>query len=265
MQRKSKSEEELSKSTESSTYELSGNTTGLPELQLSTASGRTSLSSSFEITPPVTPNKGNLSPSLDQRPPRNEILQLNEETNTWKITPKRQRKSGMNRGRKNLHSSIVKLQSYLKYENADEFRFRTVVAFLFFSILVLVLLTRYMHYHREINLSISRQIYLHKNARKISFIHKDGSNLLHINYGLSIPSDIQPVNCRSISSQSNILCLDWKYRAHLSVKSVRETFNNETVNCYKFRWQSYEKYSTIKDCFDMTDSHWYGTFPLSGG
>lgn len=229
------------------------------------------LSDNNSISPPTT---------LDaRRPSSNAILQLNKETNTWKITQQskrnnshqsqQKRKSSMKRGggggssgggKNSFHWSFLKLQAYLRQENAAEFRFRIAVAFIFFSIVVLVLLTRYMHYQREINLSIIRQIYLHKNNRKITFIDKDGGNLLHIHYGLNIPSDITPVNCRSIS-ENTVHCLDWKYRAHLNVKSYRENYRNalkveDPVTCYKFKWQSYEKYSTIKDCFDMTDSHW---------
>lgn len=232
------------------------------------------LSDNNSISPPAT---------LDARRP-SAILQLNKATNTWKITQQskqrnnsqhsqHKRKSSMKRGggsgssgsgKNSLHSSFLKLQAYLRQENAAEFRFRTMVAFIFFAILVLVLLTRYMHYQREINMSIIRQIYLHKNNRKITFIDKDGGNLLHIHYGLNIPADIQPVNCRSIS-ENTVHCLDWKYRAHLNVKSYKENYRNalkveDPVTCYKFKWQSYEKYSTIKDCFDMTDSHWWEIF-----
>ena len=252
----------MSRSTDSSTvFESSINTAGTIIESSNSTGGRTSLSNIFEITPSSTLNKTNLPPNSGRKPSRLNILQLNEETNTWKVTPKNQRRIISNR-RNNIHSSIIKLQSYLKQENAHEFRFRIIVALLFFTILVMVLLTRYFHYHLEINLSIANQIYMHKNTRKITFLDRVGNNLLNINYGLNIPSDIQPVNCRSIS-QSNKLCLDWKYRAHLSVKYSRVKYINsftqeDTVTCYKFKWQSYEKYSALKDCFDMSDSHWYG-------
>ncbi|OTF80514.1 glucosidase-like protein, partial [Euroglyphus maynei] len=63
--------------------------------------------------------------------------------------------------------------------------------------------------------------------------------------------------------QEDKICFDWKYRAHLSVKVSREKFTNsfeqnETITCYNHLWRTYQKYSTIKDCFDMNNGHWFG-------
>lgn len=176
------------------------------------------------------------------------------------MSNKRLKRRNMNRSHSSLRSCFGKFQSYLKHENSQEFRFRMFVAFLFASILLVVIFTRYFFYYVQVITAIDNQIiFVYKNSKMITFLDPKGDDLLRLNYGLNIPNDIEPVNCLSISD-SNI-CLDWEYRALLSAKFSREKFENsfkqqETVTCFKFNWRSYEKYSYLKDCFDMSDSHW---------
>lgn len=291
---KSRSEEDLSKPTADTrlfvpSASSHGSINGIATtefIEFNSNNSGTASSSTYELTPPSTPSSsmklnkqviGNdLSPNLDNRR-ESTILQLNNDTNTWKQSGQEKSKNVKRPKHQNSRAkskqnswmpSFIKLKQYLISENAPEFRFRVIVSILFFIIVALVLITRFYHFRHELNKSIANQIYMHKSHKLITFIDKDGEKLLNIHYGINIPDDIPPVNCRSIN-RTNILCLDWKYRTHLSVQFSRQNYNNsfknfDPVTCYKFRWQSYEKYSTIKDCFDMSDSHWFGIGDVNG-
>lgn len=188
------------------------------------------------------------------------MLKLNEETNTWKLESKKKRKSQIHRGRVQLQSSFVKLQSFLKLDNADEFRFRMVIALLFMMIFIVMLATRYFYFSMKVNKSIYDQIYVNHNIKKITFLDKSGQHLLRLDYGQNIPQGIKPINCRSLD-KNKFLCLDWEYRAFLTVQSERTEYpessnERESITCYRFKWNSYQIYSELRDCFDISQSFW---------
>lgn len=217
------------------------------------SSGGTSLSSFYDNTPSSS-NRNSISLN-DQH-----VLHLNEETNTWKISTKKKRRANMRHGRKQIQSTWMKLKDYIRQENASELRFRITVVAFSLVILILIFLTRYYYNSIQISIAIKNQIFVHKNENKITFLNKKGDNLLHLVYGKYIPSDIEPVNCLSVD-RSYSVCLDWRYRARFSVKKKiesYETFEGEPmpVVCYTTKWQSYQKYTPLKDCFDMNDSFW---------
>lgn len=204
--------------------------------------------------------------STNDRTSKGQIFQLNEH-DTWKLTNLSNKNKPNNpQNKKNFRSCFGKLQSYLNTENAFEFRFKIIVFLLFLLIVLLVLLTRYFHYNLQIKQAIQNQIWISEDIRRINFLNERGDNLLILNFGMHIPSDIKPINCRSLTQDK--ICYDWKYRTFLSVKSTREIFNTsldnkETITCYDFFWNTYQQYSTIKDCFDMANAFWFGMGDIS--
>ncbi|XP_046912476.2 myogenesis-regulating glycosidase [Dermatophagoides farinae] len=255
---KSRSQEELTFSQSSNTFQFppSSDYLQLPRSPKSPKSPKSPRSprSPTAISPPQSPKPN---PSYHQP----EILQLNEDSHTWKIKATKQQQN-IQKSNKSLQFCFGKLQSYLKTENAFEFRFKIIVAFLFLLICCIVMMTRYFHYNLQISQALHDQILMFKSQKKITFLNDRGDNLVDLHFGLHIPNDINPFNCRSISEDDKI-CFDWKYRAHLSVKVSRKKFtnsfgHNETITCYNHYWRTYQKYSALKDCFDMNNGYWFG-------
>ena len=145
--------------------------------------------------------------------------------------------------------------------NAPEFRFRIAVGFVLALILITILSTRYFYNRNKIVMAIKDRIYFDRAHRQLDLLDSKGRDLLHIKFGLSIPTDIPPINCKAISGENTKICLDWKYRGHLSVKY--EHFPKD-ITCYAVKWISYEKYAVLKDCFDLSASYWYGMGDVSG-
>lgn len=122
------------------------------------------------------------------------------------------------------------------------------------------MLVHYFYYNKKVATAIKYQVVVqYKGKKQATFIDSEGNNLLKLYFALHIPNDIEPVDCRHISNSE--ICLDWEYRAHLSANFSRITYVNsfkkrEKVSCFHFKWKSYEKYTHLKDCFDMRDSHW---------
>ncbi|KAH9424835.1 hypothetical protein DERP_012321 [Dermatophagoides pteronyssinus] len=255
---KSRSQEELTSSKSSNTFEFTTNLSSI-----SVRNGRNddddypqqpSSTTTISASPPQSPKPH---PNYQQH----EILQLNEDSHTWKLKASK-RQQNIHQSNKSLQFCFGKLQSYLKTENAFEFRFKIIVAFLFLLICCVVMITRYFHYNLQISRALHDQILMFKSSKTITFLNDRGENLVNLHFGLHIPNDINPINCRSISQEDKI-CFDWKYRAHLSVKVSRKKFtnsfgHNETITCYDHLWRAYQKYSAIKDCFDMNNGHWFG-------
>ena len=197
--------------------------------------------------------------STDSQP--HEVLQLNED-NTWKLTPKKLRKkiSPPRRQTNGIFSSMNKLKEFIKHENVSEFRFRMIVVFLFLTILLFMGLSQYFQAQLEFDKAIRDQIHIYRQKRKISFLDNSGRDLLNVHFGMNIPKDVPPVSCRSIEKNSKF-CLDWKYRGRLRLKHQQQLYVNsfsfqDTVTCYTMRWDSYEKHSSLMDCFDMSEAHW---------
>lgn len=218
------------------------------------SSGGTSLSSFYDYTPSSS-NRNSI--SLDDQ---QHVLQLNEETNTWRISTKKRRRANMRHGRRQIQSTWMKLKNYIRQENATELRFRITVFAFFLVILLLAFVTRYYYNSLQIEIAIQNQIFVHKHGNKITYLSSEGLDLLNVVYGKHIPSDIEPVDCRSVN-RNNTVCLDWKYRARFSVKKETESYESfdgvsMPIVCYTTKWQSYQKYYPLKDCFEMDDSYW---------
>lgn len=205
-----------------------------------------------------------------------EVLQLNEDSNTWKLTPKKLRKkmatplhsrtpphahhhrAGHSPG--GLLSSVWRLKEFIRHENVSEFRFRMIVAFLFLTIVLCMGLSQFFQAQLEIDKAIHNQISIERGRRRIAFLDRAGKDLLKVHFGLNIPKDVPPVSCRSIEKGSKF-CLDWQYRAKLALRHRQTPFVNsfgfeDAVTCYVMRWDSYEKHSELKDCFDMAGANW---------
>jgi len=213
-----------------------------------TTSARTSISS-YDITPSETPPR-EFSPRLQRKTSnKTQVLQLSEDSSTWKVIPKKNKRTNR---KQQIQNSTAKLHAFLIKGNAPEFRFRIIVALLLVAIIILILSTRYFYNRERVIISIRERIFFLKSQRILDFVDSKGRNLLNMKLGLNIPEDIPPINCKSIQKNDRI-CLDWKYRAHLSIKYEHQS---NSITCYKVKWKSYEKYSILKDCFDMRGSFW---------
>ncbi|KAL4221083.1 hypothetical protein ACF0H5_019345 [Mactra antiquata] len=71
------------------------------------------------------------------------------------------------------------------------------------------------------------------------------------------PGDIQ--DC-SNNSATNI-CLDLAGSVRLTVTIATEALTNGSVECYDMQWNALKDVDqTLSDCFDTTDTHWYGGY-----
>ncbi|XP_054160917.1 myogenesis-regulating glycosidase-like [Oppia nitens] len=238
-------------------YSLSdGNTSCDNTIGSYRSSARTSISS-YDFTPIETP--GDWSPRLPRKAiaKNNQVLQLSEDTTTWKVVHKRSKRSPR---KQQIQNSTAKMQAILMKGNAPEFRFRIVVGLILIAIVIIILSTRYFYNRNRILMAIRDRIFFIKEERHLNLLDSEGHDLLHIEFGLNIPPDIPPVNCKTIEKNMR-LCFDWKYRAHLS---LQHKHYDKAITCYDIKWKSYEKYAILKDCFDMSDSFWYGMGDVSG-
>lgn len=228
-------------------YEIQSNF----DQNLGTISSRTSFSS-YDFTPSETPPR-EFSPRLHRKTsnPKTPVLQLSEDSTTWKVIPKRAKRTSR---KQQIQTSTAKIHAFLMKGNAPEFRFRIIVGLLLVAIIIVIISTRYFYNRERIVIAIKDRIFFVKSERKLDLLDSKGRDLLHIKFGLNIPEDIPPINCKSIEKNDKI-CLDWKYRAHLSIKYEH---NSKSITCYRVKWKSYQKYSILKDCFHLSDSFWYG-------
>lgn len=204
--------------------------------------------------------------SFDHNESNHEALELNESTNTWNLaqtTSKSHRnESNLRKRSKNFRFYLKKFRYYLKPDNLKDFRFKIILIILFLTILSISIFIRYLHYDLLIRRAINDQFVIYEKSKKLVFLNENGEDLLQAYYGRNIPDDIKSVNCRT-AEMNNKLCFDWMYRARLTVQFKRELLidfdgNNKTITCYNFKWLTYQKYSKIKDCFDLSDAHWFG-------
>jgi hypothetical protein len=220
------------------------------------SSTRTSISS-YDFTPSETPRES--SPRLQRKSGLRsaQVMQLSDDSTTWRATPKRSKRSTR---KQQIQNSTAKIHAFLMKGKAPEFRFRIVVALILMAIVIIILSTRYFYNRNLIVVAIKDRIFFIKTQRQLDLLDSEGRDLLHIEFGLNIPPDIAPINCKSIEKNTRI-CLDWKYRAHLSFQYKHYP---KSITCYDIKWKSYEKYAILKDCFDLSTSFWYGMGDVNG-
>ncbi|CAG2100342.1 unnamed protein product [Medioppia subpectinata] len=221
------------------------------------SSARTSISS-YDFTPSETPRESS-SPRMQRKSnlKSTQVLQLSDDSNTWKAIPKRNKRSSR---KQQIQSSTARIHALLMKGKAPEFRFKIVVALILMAIVIIILSTRYFYNRNKIVIAIRDRIFFIKTQRQLDLLDSEGRDLLHIEYGLNIPEDIPPINCKSIERNTRI-CLDWKYRAHLTLQYKHYP---KSITCYDIKWKSYEKYAILKDCFDLSSSFWYGMGDVNG-
>ena len=71
--------------------------------------------------------------------------------------------------------------------------------------------------------------------------------------GLHIPN-ILPSTCSP--TNKNTLCVEWNNQAKLRIDWTNHL--EEDLDCYKVSWQSYRDDLYHRDCFVLTNAHWYG-------
>ncbi|OTF70250.1 hypothetical protein BLA29_008946, partial [Euroglyphus maynei] len=185
---KSRSQEELTSNHPSNTFEFTTNLSSISGRNVRDDDGynddyddddddgphQPSTTTTISASPPQSPKSH---PNYQQH----EILQLNEDSHTWKLKASK-RQQNIHQSNKSLQFCFGKLHSYLKTENAFEFRFKIIVAFLFLIICCVVMITRYFHYNLQISRALHDQILMFKQNKKITFLNDRGDNLVNLYY-----------------------------------------------------------------------------------
>ncbi|XP_071845150.1 myogenesis-regulating glycosidase-like isoform X2 [Apostichopus japonicus] len=94
--------------------------------------------------------------------------------------------------------------------------------------------------------------YVDKKEMVIDF---EGRERLRGQIGLFAPMEA-PAAC-SMLGDSERLCLSWKDYGKLRIK-YDTNLSHVGIDCYKVSWETFAPERSIKDCFSMTNSHWYG-------
>ena len=73
--------------------------------------------------------------------------------------------------------------------------------------------------------------------------------------GLRIPN-VLPSTCPP--SNKNTLCVEWNGYAKLRVDWYDDPIKSADLDCYKISWVSYRSDLSHRDCYSLTNAHWYG-------
>ena len=73
--------------------------------------------------------------------------------------------------------------------------------------------------------------------------------------GLNIPN-VLPSTCAP--SNKNTLCVEWNGYGKLRVDWDDDPIQNAQLDCYKVTWESYRHDLSHRDCYSLTNAHWYG-------
>ncbi|XP_072031551.1 LOW QUALITY PROTEIN: myogenesis-regulating glycosidase-like [Amphiura filiformis] len=73
--------------------------------------------------------------------------------------------------------------------------------------------------------------------------------------GLRIPN-VLPSTCAP--SNKNTLCVEWNGYAQLRVDWDEDPIKSTHLDCYKVSWVSYLNDLSHRDCYSLTNAHWYG-------
>lgn len=187
------------------------------------------------------------------------VLKLNINDSTWQIEKKagKKRKRGITKskvkgeGEEKAKKKKVNFLSTIpkRLENPDT-RFRSVLAVLMASILVIVFLAQHLHKAISESHNVKMGIRIEMQTIKIS---NSRTEVLHGYLGASISKSLEAHSC---SHGKMSYCFEWKYRARLE---ITVDFKERNVTCYNMHWKK-SGHIEMEDSYNLIGNGalWYG-------
>ncbi|XP_043473616.1 myogenesis-regulating glycosidase isoform X3 [Leptopilina heterotoma] len=161
------------------------------------------------------------------------------------------------------------LRNSKQRQNAD-YRLRAFVGMLFLCIVFLVGFA-YAYYNTHVlQRAYFDRFRFNNNERLMHIYNRAGSEIIAARLGLGISSESGVFECLPQHRKRKSVCLEWLDQTRLYLSHGER----DSMDCYKFIWQSLSPSFNPKDCFDWSHNrgHWYGggqiqnmAYPLEQG
>ncbi|XP_051156441.1 myogenesis-regulating glycosidase isoform X1 [Leptopilina boulardi] len=161
------------------------------------------------------------------------------------------------------------LRNNKQRQNAD-YRLRAFVGMLFLCIVFLVGFA-YAYYNTHVlQRAYFDRFRFNNNERLMHIYNRAGSEIIAARLGLGISSESGVFECLPQHQKRKSVCLEWLDQTRLYLSHGER----DSMDCYKFIWQSLSPSFNPKDCFDWSHNrgHWYGggqiqnmAYPLEQG
>ncbi|KAJ8914957.1 hypothetical protein NQ315_002481 [Exocentrus adspersus] len=153
-----------------------------------------------------------------------------------------------------LREKIQSLPQTLRKKKNTEYKTKIFVLLLLIAIIVLIVTAYFLYSQKVLAKAYFEKIKFHKIKRHMKIYNEIGAEILFAKLGVTIKYDkvlpCLPINKRNDGS----ICLEWMHRARLYL----HYYELHGVKCYNLKWISLSQNIAPTDCFDMTNSHWYG-------
>ncbi|XP_065567215.1 myogenesis-regulating glycosidase-like [Artemia franciscana] len=147
--------------------------------------------------------------------------------------------------------------SLVQKQHADEHRIKAFVSFLFLCIVLLVAFSHVYFNQQLAQHSYFDSVRFLKENRSVHISDEHGGTQLKAWLGIPLPENSKSYKCRPrdlTNNETDAVCFEWIDQARLQV-TVQET---EHLRCYEIHWQSLSSSFAPLDCFDASESVWFG-------
>ncbi|XP_074028988.1 myogenesis-regulating glycosidase isoform X2 [Leptinotarsa decemlineata] len=154
-----------------------------------------------------------------------------------------------------LKEKIQNLPQTIRKKKSPEYKTKIFVTLLFITIVILIVTAYFLYNQKVLAKAYFERIKFNKVKRLMKIHNNEGVEIVHASLGINLDYDTV-LPCLPIDNKDDgSLCLEWMHRARLYLN-----FHNfgDDLKCYNLRWISLNENIPLTDCFDMSNSHWYG-------
>ncbi|KAG5886008.1 hypothetical protein JTB14_018425 [Gonioctena quinquepunctata] len=154
-----------------------------------------------------------------------------------------------------LKEKIQNFPQTIRKKKSPEYKTKIFVIVLFITIVVLIVTAYFLYNQKVLSKAYFKKVKFNDAKRVMTVYNNESVPILHATLGTTLNYDIVlpclPVDVKDDGSR----CLEWMHRARLYLS--HHDFGNN-LSCYNLRWISLSEKVPLTDCFDMSNSHWYG-------
>lgn len=126
---------------------------------------------------------------------------------------------------------------------------------LFLTVAWLIGSAHYIYYHKVLKKPYYDRVNFNKVKRDMRIHNADGSEIIHSRLGVSLNYDKVFPCLPEDDRDDGSTCLEWMDRARMYLDHYSLY---EDMKCYNVEWFALTDSISPKDCFDLSNAHWYG-------
>lgn len=126
---------------------------------------------------------------------------------------------------------------------------------LFLTVAWLIGSAYYIYYHKVLKKPYYDRVNFNKIKRDMRIHNADGAEIIHSRLGVSLNYDKVFPCLPEDDRDDGSTCLEWMDRARMYLDHYSLY---DDMKCYNVEWFALSDSVSPKDCFDLSNAHWYG-------